>query len=741
MVRRALGSIERQPLFGHAQRDLDCDVRVFADLKGTSGDDDIKGTDGDDTIKGLAGDDMLKGLGGDDVIHGGDGNDKVFGGDGDDTLYGDEGYNEVRGGEGNDHIIGGKTYDSIYGGIGENVIDTSNRSSVYTIAGGIDHVMAARYWYVDYSELSESINISNNGRDFSNGSSISQVTSFRYILGSGNDSFVCKEISNRDSEVDAGGGSDYFELVNTTKSYLPLTISRGSDGKATLSLYSSNGNYVYSQYKSFENIHIVSHRYVTFLSIDGSLLYQGLHVDLDVYARYSIDFLTYDGQVTALYDAGVLTINGSTIRGSANYTIRLNDQDGHVTAGGTITGGAGNDSLTGLAGHDLIAGNGGDDTIDGAGGDDFLSGGNGDDTISGGTGNDQITDTVGSNTIYGGDGHDAVTTGDGADTIDGGADTDTIVAGNGHNVVDGGEGDDTITGGDGADELSGSGGIDRIDGGAGHNVLNGGDGDDILNSTYGAIDGVDGGTGNDRWSGGDGGSMALTVTWDGGLHVSNGIEVVNVETVGFYLGSGNDRVAVSAKAIGTLTLAAGAGVDTIDYSALKGGGITLSLSETDVQATGGGGSQQITGFENLIGTAKNDALTGTADDNLMTGGEGADALTGGAGADTFIYTALADLGKKANIDKIDRITDFTHTEGDKIDLRAIDADLKTDGDQAFKFVGTDAFTIGGNGPGEIRYSQSIDGYLLVQGDINHDGKADLSLLVHNTALVASDLLL
>ena len=40
--------------------------------------------------------------------------------------------------------------------------------------------------------------------------------------------------------------------------------------------------------------------------------------------------------------------------------------------------------------------------------------------------------------------------------------------------------------------------------------------------------------------------------------------------------------------------------------------------------------------------------------------------------------------------------------------------------------------------GSIRYSQSIDGYLLVQGDLNHDGKADFSLLVHNTALVASD---
>jgi RTX calcium-binding nonapeptide repeat (4 copies) len=106
---------------------------------------------------------------------------------------------------------------------------------------------------------------------------------------------------------------------------------------------------------------------------------------------------------------------------------------------------------------------------------------------------------------------------------------------------------------------------------------------------------------------------------------------------------------------------AGGGADTIDASALTAGTITLTLE--------GGGD-----LDTLIGSAGNDVLVGGA-------GHG-DSLSGGAGQDTFAFTAtsLAALDTGIGANNRDVIQDFS---ADIIDLRQIDANLGTTGDQAF----------------------------------------------------------
>ena len=55
--------------------------------------------------------------------------------------------------------------------------------------------------------------------------------------------------------------------------------------------------------------------------------------------------------------------------------------------------------------------------------------------------------------------------------------------------------------------------------------------------------------------------------------------------------------------------------------------------------------------------------------NSAVGNTGADVLTGGAGADVFKYTSISD----STTTQKDTIADFKTTDGDKIDLSAIDA--------------------------------------------------------------------
>lgn len=77
------------------------------------------------------------------------------------------------------------------------------------------------------------------------------------------------------------------------------------------------------------------------------------------------------------------------------------------------------------------------------------------------------------------------------------------------------------------------------------------------------------------------------------------------------------------------------------------------------------------GDDEINGGFQNDDLRGGAGNDTLFGGEGGDDLHGGAGADIFHYTDIMDSfpGQGFGVDKID---DFSQTEGDKIDLRDID---------------------------------------------------------------------
>lgn len=127
------------------------------------------------------------------------------------------------------------------------------------------------------------------------------------------------------------------------------------------------------------------------------------------------------------------------------------------------------------------------------------------------------------------------------------------------------------------------------------------------------------------------------------------------------------------------------------------------------------------GNDRIASREGNDRLIGGAGNDTLTGGKGADVLHGSAGADIFVFRSITDSTVSAS--GRDTIGDFSRKQGDRIDLKGIDADTTIDGDQAFGFIATQGFH---KKAGELRYEiKGGDTYLF--GDVNGDGKADFSI--------------
>lgn len=151
---------------------------------------------------------------------------------------------------------------------------------------------------------------------------------------------------------------------------------------------------------------------------------------------------------------------------------------------------------------------------------------------------------------------------------------------------------------------------------------------------------------------------------------------------------------------------------------------------------GGVGNDTIIGArgdDTLSGNTGNDTLKGGLGDDTLTGGNGTDRLFGGSGSDTFVYTKTAE-STAANSDTI---FDFSHAEGDLIDLSQVDASSAA-GVQHFTFDGTTVVTAAGH----LSYSVDANGTATLNGYINNDATPDMVIkLAHVASLVASDFIL
>ncbi|MDF8333659.1 LamG-like jellyroll fold domain-containing protein [Novosphingobium cyanobacteriorum] len=458
-----------------------------------------------------------------------------------------------------------------------------------------------------------------------------------------------------------------------------------------------------------------------------------------------------------------------------------------LTLKGVASNGTGNNAAN------VLTGNGYANQLDGRGGDDTLVGGDGDDTLVGGLGADDLTGGEGSDiywldnigdTIHETDadtgGMDTVvlerntlagyTLAAGLENLRGESSTRalTLTGNDDANHITGGAGGDTITGGEGDDELEGEGGIDTIDGGDGNDEIDGGRSGDTMR----------GGLGDDTYEVDSRKDVVVEKSGEGQDLVRTGINytlTANVEDlqltgmaktgIGNALanhidGNGQDNLLDGGAGADVLRGGGGndiyvvdtggdqvleddnAGIDRVDSAITWSLGANLeNLALTGTSAISGFGNNlnnALTGnaaANTLRGGAGFDALSGMGGNDTLVGGSGADRMTGGAGADTFVFESLTDL-PNTGTDR-DRILDFSHTEGDRIDLSKIDANGSAAGDGAFQLVAK----LDANGVGQLAVTGKA-GLWTLSGDIDGDGTADFSFIVIATdAPVAADFVL
>lgn len=391
-----------------------------------------------------------------------------------------------------------------------------------------------------------------------------------------------------------------------------------------------------------------------------------------------------------------------------------------------LFGGDGNDTLRGEAGDDELRGGAGDDILVGGGGRDLLDGGNTPDDIDVASyllasSAIQVNLAATPDPTYGIDARTAIVGGNvsSADTlinieaVTGTAFDDIIIGDDGANRLRGEGGADTLVGAAGNDTLIGGAGIDWADY---RNAVAGivadlaldeatddGDGgSDLLISVErirgSAFDdliyGSDTTSGNERFEGmagndtidGRGGvdhlhyqrtptGVTVTLSIDGsgtaadgagGIDTFFGIEGVRgsgfndvltgtdrTDTIEFFEGMGGDD-----------SIDGHGGIDRADYAQAQAG-VIVNLA-TGVASDGLGGTDSLSGIEQVNGSPFDDVLIGGASDDRLTAGAGNDTLNGGAGVNFIDGGAGTDTLSRAGA-----------TTNQSVDLAAGTADADT----------------------------------------------------------------
>ena len=570
---------------------------------------------GADTITGAEQADNLNGYGGADVINGGAGNDVLSGDDGDDVLYGNQDRDVSYGGLGSDTVYGGDGDDTLWHG--DNRVpglahDDGAVDALYGEAGA-DSIFIGLGDFADggadYDRVYVSFFARTTGLTLDLNTDLATATA-RLQAASGATLLNFEELDvygtrfndtlTGSARVDRLFGGEGDNILYGLADDDILSGGYGNDN-----LYGGTGadTFYYVGGTDFEYGEAGNDQFWLGSSFAGDTIIVGA--------------LAIDG------GADIDTIDFSRLSVAVSFS--LGQTAPQPVAGGTVTvvnienviGSNGPDLLYGTAGPNTIYGMAGNDTIVAGAGADIVYGGDGDDTIQGSSAGNQSNSPAGVN--------------DGADMLYGEGGDDNLRGREGDDLLVGGAGDDNLRGDLGSDYLDGGEGIDfagyRFDdiGATAGVIFNasifGTSTDFVFADGRGGVDhlvsvervGVVGTPFGDVLTVGQAGGQATGLLGDDLIVGGAGGDIL----------SGND-----------LTPGVDGGVDTVSYATATAG-VTVSLLVQDgtYQNTTGAGSDRLTNFDNLIGSAFADMLTGDGAANVLTGGSGADTLSGGSGDD------------------------------------------------------------------------------------------------------------
>jgi serralysin len=671
----------------------------------------VLGGSGNDTFTGTAGVDVLDGNNSSnpgaadtDVLNGLGGNDFLFGRGGNDTLDGGTGDDAMTGGTGNDIYVVDTSGDAVTEAAGEGTDEVRTSLASYTLAAALENLTGL-------GNVNQTLTGNSSDNVIDGGLGADAMTG-----GAGNDTYVVDNAGDTVTEL-AGGGTDEIRTSLATYTLAALANLENLTGtNAAGQTLTGNGSANVIKGAAGNDVIDGGTGADTMAGGAGNDLY---FVDNagDVVVELPGAAEGVDEVRTGLAAYSILTtaVENLTATSNVNHDFRGN------SGANVITGGTGNDLLRLYdGGNDTVfAGDGLDNIFFGAtlSAADVVNGGGGVDTLviqgnyAGGltlsanvTQIENISILAGSNTNFGESGlnrYDYVLTTNDANfaagvqaRINGAAllaDEDFTFNGsaetNASFVVYGGKGVDTLMGGFGNDIFI------------------------YAEERFAPGDTVNGGPG-----GYDGiffrGNYTIDFNAPGYFGLMTGIENMTLTSIT------DERYARGGDPAGF-----DYNIKLADNQLLAGVELTVSgalLQSYETMIVDG--SLETDGTFRFFAGKANDTLKGGAKTDLLLGNLGADILSGGGGADTFRYDSTAD----SNAASRDQILDFT-PGSDKIDLSRVDAKTNVAGDQAFTWIGSNAFTgSGAASAGQLRAFQQ-GGSWFVEGDTNGDGIADLSI--------------
>ena len=286
----------------------------------------------------------------------------------------------------------------------------------------------------------------------------------------------------------------------------------------------------------------------------------------------------------------------------------------------------------------------------------------------------------------------------------------------------------------GDDVFYGWGGNDVLYGGMGSDTLYGEMGDDLLVGGAG-VDDLFGGFGSDTVSYADEGGFVnvdlaigeARITYDIRLGTQLADRLSEVENV---IGTARQDYLFGNDVANRLS---GGGDD--DRIGGRGGNDVLDGGDGNDVLDGGAGADLLqagVGNDILFGSDGDDTLQGMAGNDELGRGAGKDTMLGGSGADRFVFQSVGEATPSAGLRDV--IADFSHADGDKIDLSGIDANVNLAGDQAFEWSGVTPFY---GVAGQLHFTKGA-----LEGDIDGDRVADFSIQMPNATVPLSvDLIL
>ena len=632
-----------------------------------------------ETAYGNVGNDYIRGNDGYNILAGEGGNDDIFGGIGEDWLFGDAGNDALDGGPDRDHLFGGADIDTLRGGSGEDWLfggaggDTldggadadrlngDGENDTLTGGGGNDlldggdgtdtAVYIGKFAEYDIDPLDDPPGLS--------------IRDLRPGSPDGTDQILGERISIeilRFADRDVLVGDLFPNLLVGTAAGQVLMAFGGED---TL-----DGGAGEDDLFGGEDID-------TLLGGPGNDdLYGGPGADiLDGGADY--DTAVYHDAVLlpgAPYALKVDLSEGRSYQGVhdgtgfawvANDTLASVEHVEGSPYGDVLIGDSGINQLRGHDGHDELAGGGGDDILQGGAGNDAIDGGAGIDVMEGGFGDDSyVVDNAGDQVIeqpsssfgfmFQDDGNDTVRTSlasfslaENVENLIGTAPTGQRLTGNaGWNTIVGGSGNDTLEGGAGNDSLDGGAGIDtavfsgnaasysfaRRDSNPSDIVVSSATEGDVVRDNVELYKFAD-----------------VTVTRAAimaAIEPPTFTDAAQTATLSPFGGTfdalaGDDHLYFTG---GQPTVQGGDGSDTFDFSQFNAavwtdlasaGRQVWTTNSSDLVTGAWRGLAELSGFENVVGTAFDDELYGDAFANDFQGGAGNDLLAGRGGNDTL----------------------------------------------------------------------------------------------------------